>query len=145
MNRNNEAKAMLNSILLTTQMGQMGIRSGLESIVTPELRNAMLSQLREYNSIEREANNIASTRNWKLKDADPLIRRAMNTLVKIRLTHGNSDSKVAEMMIRGNTRGMVAGLRDLHRMQTSDNLVCTLSRRLIDCEQANIMQMQGFL
>lgn len=145
MKKSSEAKSILNSILLTTQMGQMGIRSGLESPVTLDLRSAMMSQLREYDSIEREACNIASTRNWELKDADPVIRLAMNVMVKTRVARGNTDSKLAAMMIRGNTRGMVTGLRNLHKMQISDNLICTLSQRLIDCEQANIMQMQGFL
>ena len=55
------------------------------------------------------------------------------------------DSKIAAMMIQGNTRGMIAGLKDLHQYQQQDSQVSALCQRLLDCETANIRQMQAFL
>ena len=49
------------------------------------------------------------------------------------------------MMIQGNTRGMIKGLKNLHRMTTKDERVQILSQKLLDCENANIRQMHGFL
>ena len=64
---------------------------------------------------------------------------------RMKLTGGNSDSKIAGMMIQGNTRGMIKGLKNLHQFNKQDLQVRTLSQRLLDCENANIRQMQSFL
>ena len=65
---------MLSSVLKTTQMGQVGIRSVLDTSMRPGLRKALESQLREYDSIETEAHAIASQRGWELKELDPAVR-----------------------------------------------------------------------
>ena len=69
-----ESKELLSSILKTTQMGQVGIRSVLDSNMRPTLRNALESQLREYDSIETEAHCIASSRGWQVPELDPMVR-----------------------------------------------------------------------
>jgi len=56
------SQQMLSSILKTTQMGQIGIRSVLDTGVGPGLRTALESQLREYDAIESQAHAIASQR-----------------------------------------------------------------------------------
>ena len=57
---------MLSSILKTTQMGQVGIRSILDTSMRPSLRKALESQLQEYDSIETQAHALASQRGWDL-------------------------------------------------------------------------------
>ena len=66
-------------------------------------------------------------------------------MTRMRLTGGNTDSKIAGMMIQGNTRGMIKGLKDLHQFSRQDHMLRSLSQKLLDCETANIRQMQGFL
>ena len=140
-----ESKALLSSILKTTQMGQVGIRSVLDSNMRPTLRKALESQLREYDSIETEAHCIASSRGWQVPELDPMVRTMADMMTRMRLTGGNTDSKIAGMMIQGNTRGMIKGLKDLHQFNRQDHLLRSLSQKLLDCETANIRQMQGFL
>ena len=49
------SREILTSVLKTTQMGQIGIRSVLDTSMRPGLRKTLESQLREYDSIETEA------------------------------------------------------------------------------------------
>ena len=56
------SREILTSVLKTTQMGQIGIRSVLDTSMRPGLRKALESQLREYDSIETEAHSIATQR-----------------------------------------------------------------------------------
>ena len=140
-----ESKELLSSILKTTQMGQVGIRSVLDSNMRPTLRKALESQLQEYDSIETEAHCIASSRGWQVPELDPMVRTMADMMTRMRLTGGNTDSKIAGMMIQGNTRGMIKGLKDLHQFNRQDNPLRALSQKLLDCETANIRQMQGFL
>ena len=140
-----ESKELLSSILKTTQMGQVGIRSVLDSNMRPTLRKALESQLQEYDSIETEAHCIASSRGWQVPELDPMVRTMADMMTRMRLTGGNTDSKIAGMMIQGNTRGMIKGLKDLHQFNRQDHPLRALSQKLLDCETANIRQMQGFL
>jgi len=140
-----ESKELLSSILKTTQMGQIGIRSVLDTAMRPTLRKALESQLQEYDTIESEAHSIASSRGWEVPELDPVVRTMSDMMTRMKLTGGNTDSKIAGMMIQGNTRGMITGLKNLHQFNKQDLQIRTLSQRLLDCENANIRQMQGFL
>lgn len=149
-NRNGDAamknsKEILSSILKTTQMGQVGIRSVLDTSMRPGLRKALESQLREYDSIESEAYHIASQRGWDLRDLDPAVRFLSDRMTRMKLHRANSDSKIADMMIQGNTRGMIKGLKNIHQFPDADDQISILSQKLLDCENANIRQMQAFL
>lgn len=139
------SKDILSSILKTTQMGQIGIRCVLKSPLRATLRTALQSQLHEYDTIEQEAQAIASTRGWTLEELDPTVKTMANMMTRTRLSFGNIDSKTAAMMIQGNTRGMIKGFKNLNQFANSDERVAILSQKLLDCESANIKQMQGFL
>lgn len=139
------SRQVLSSILQTTQMGQVGIRSALDAAPDPELRHALMQQLKEYDSIETEAHSIASQRGWELRELDSAVRTMSNMLCRMKCTGSNATSKISEMMIQGNTKGLVKGLRDLHRSDRKDSRVDTLSQKLIDTETNNIRQMRPFL
>lgn len=139
------SKEILSSVIKTAQMGQTGIRSVLDTSMRPSLRKALESQLREYDSIETEAHTIASQRGWELKELDPGVRMMTDMMTRMKLHGRNTDSKIADMMIQGNTRGMVKGLKNLHQFPSSDSQVQMVSQKLLDCETANIRQMQGYL
>ena len=63
----------------------------------------------------------------------------MNTLLNASTEH------LADLMIQGNTRGMIKGLKNIHQFGRQDEQIHILSQKLLDCETANIRQMQGFL
>lgn len=138
-------KALLCSILKTAQMGQVGIRSVMRASMLPGLRTELESQLSQYDTIESEALGIAAQRGWELPQLNPMARTMADSMARMRLFPRSSDSEIADMMIRGNTKGMIKGLKDLHRFPSRDSLVCTLSQKLLDCEKAGIDQMQRFL
>ena len=139
------SKEILSSLLKTTQMGQIGIRSVLDTSMRPALRKALESQLQEYDSIETEAHTIASQRGWELEELDPGVRMMTDMMTRMRLHGRNTDSKIAGMMIQGNTKGMIKGLKNIHQFANQDSQIQILSQKLLDCETANIRQMQGYL
>ena len=139
------SKDVLSSIIKTAQMGQIGIRSVLNAPLRASLKDALRSQLREYDTIEREALELACNRGWTLEQLDPAVKHMTNMMTKMRLKFGDTSSKAAAMMIQGNTRGIIKGYKNLNQFSASDERITVLSRKLLDCEQANIQQMQGFL
>ena len=139
------SKEILSSVLKTTQMGQLGIRSVLDTSMRPGLRKALESQLREYDSIETEAHSIATQRGWEVAERDPAVRFMTDMMTRMKRNGRNTDSKIAGMMIQGNTRGMIKGLKTIHQFGGQDEQINILSQKLLDCETANIRQMQGYL
>ena len=139
------SKDILDSVIKTTQMGQIGIRSILNTPMDTQMQTALRSQLKEYNQIEKEALEIADSRGWELKNLDPSIKIMTNMMTRMRLSYGDATSKAAAMMVNGNTRGVIKGLKNLHHFDGNDPRVTNLSQKLIDCEEENIRQMQRFI
>ncbi|MBR3972616.1 MAG: hypothetical protein IKJ99_01535 [Oscillospiraceae bacterium] len=138
-------KEMLSSILKTTQMGQVGIRSVLDASMKPGLRKALESQLREYDTIESEAHSIASERGWELPELNSGVRFMSDMMTRMKLSYDRTDSKIADMMIQGNTRGIITGLKNQHHFSGEDGRISSLAQKLLDREDENIRQMQKFL
>ena len=139
------SKELLTAVLKTTQAGQAGIRSVLDTSMRPALRKALESQLREYDSIESEACTIASQRGWELPEPDPARLFLSDRMTRMRLTRGNCDSRIAGMMILNNTKSMVKGLKDLHQYPHQDDRIAIICQKLLDFETSNILTMQTFL
>lgn len=139
------SKEMLTSILKTTQIAQTTMRTALNTSMRPSLRKTLESQLQEYDAIESEAHLIAYQRGWELPELDPSIRLVSGIKARAKLKGANSDSKIADMIIQRDTKGMINSLKDLHQFNLQDNQIRVISQKLLDCETAGIRQMHPFL
>ena len=135
----------LSVLLKTIQLGQTEIRSVLDTCMQSSLRSTLESQLQEYDSIETEAYTIALQRGWELPELDPGRRFLKDRVTRMKLSGRNTDSRIADILIQGNTRGMIQGLKNLHQFDGQDHQIRILSQKLLDCETAHIRQMQSFL
>lgn len=140
-----DSKQLLSSLLHTVQMGQTGIRSVRDYANGSALRQELDHQLKEYDSIEKEALALAKCHQWTLSNVPPAVRKMADFMSRMRLISGNTDSKIAAMLIQGNTRGMIIGVRNLHESNISDCQITALANQLLDCESINIQKTQPFL
>lgn len=140
-----DSKDILSSLLKTTQMGQVGIRSVVKAAEDPEFKQALRGQLEEYNKIEEETYALAKERGWVLAELNPIARTMADMASRSKLMYGKNDSKIAGMMVQGNIRGVIKGLKNMHRYHQNDSAVTALSQKLLDTENANIRQMEGYL
>lgn len=136
---------ILSSILKTTQMGQSGIRCVMGYAETPAMRSALKLSLREYDEIEQEAERIARHRAMKVSELAPIAKSMSSMMSRMKLQFGDTDSKIADMMILGNTRGIIKGIRNRNSWNGKDEEIGTLAQKLIDYETENISQMKKFL
>ena len=138
-------KEILDSLLKTVQMGQCGIRCVQDSAEGAELRQALTDQLGEYDSIERDAYALASNRGWELEPLNQGVERMSSLMAKMQLMGGQKDSKIAKMLVQGNTRGMIKGLKNLHHCVKLDASVNDLAQTLLRREEENIRQACRYL
>ena len=138
-------KEILFSLVKTTQLGQISIQSVLDTCMRPGLRKALENQLHEYDAIETEAHCMASRRGWELPQLYPGTGLITDMSIRMKLGGRNTDSKIAGMMIHNNTKELIRGIRNMHQISGKDEPLQILSQKLLDCETANIRQMQNFL
>lgn len=136
MNSNQE---LLLQVARAVQAGQADIHWAMGKAVRTELKDTLRSQFAQLESIRRDIWEIASARGWDIG----------SDRAKRRMDFGfycqDRDSKIAEKLIRSNTQGMIRSLKALHRYPGNDQRLCILSQRLLDCQRANIIKLQGFV
>lgn len=140
-----DSKDVLGSVLKTAQMGQTGLRCVLEAPIDPALERSLRTQLGVYDRIGEEALGLAECRKWHLHQLNPAVRAWAKTMTQMRLSGGDVDAKAAAMVIRGNTRGLIKGTRNLHTMAHQDAAVTSMARQLLDAEEESTRQLQKFL
>lgn len=140
---NNEK--MLTSLLHTVQMGQSGIKCVMDSAVRPALKQEMRHQLKTYDQMEAQARQLAAQNGLQLRDIHPGILKMSDLMAKARLVGGERDSKIAGMLIQGNTRGMILGMKNLRKGRKIDTEVQALARSLVEQERLSIENSKGFL
>lgn len=137
---------LLSSVLKTTQMGQIGIRAVKNYAIGADLKTELKSQLKEYDTIEQEAHAIANLRGWEPKELDPAVKAMAKACTRASLMGSRKDSRIAAMMIHGNTMGMIKTIKNQHHCtQKHDARIDQLTQKLLDCERANIQSMQRYL
>lgn len=141
----NNDQVLLSALLKTTQRGLVEIRSLMDTAMQPQLRNSLESHLREYESIETEAYTLALQRGWDLPETDTIRRFLRDRITRMKLSGRNHDSRIADLMIQMNTKGMIRGIQELNRFREKDPQLRILSQKLLDCETDGIRQMKFFL
>lgn len=136
---------ILTSIVKTVQMGQAGIRCVQHKATGPRLRQALHDQLEEYDAIEERAYDLATQRGWLVGALEPSVERMSSAMARLRLIGSTKDSKIAGMLVQGNTKGMIKSLRALHRSSGRDTQVEALANALVERERENIRQASEFL
>ena len=139
------SQRVLNDIIKTSQMGINGINVVMDKTRQPALRQALKVQRREYSDIEQQAKLLAQRKGYKIDQIKPITRRMGAMMSKSQLLVGEPDSKIAGMMIQGNTRGMILSLKNMRRCDQPDQQVAELAQKLLETEKHNIDSMEGFV
>ena len=139
------SQRVLNDIIKTSQMGINGINVVMDKTRQPALRQALKVQRREYSDIEQQAKLLAQQKGYRIDQIKPITRRMGAMMSKTQLMVGDPDSKIAGMMIQGNTRGMILSLKNMRRCNKPDSQVAELAQKLLETEKNNIDSMEGFV
>lgn len=140
-----ENEKILSNIIKTTSYGQVGINSVMPKAQQPALRQALKVQRLEYQSIGAKAKALAKKKGLKAKNSGAMMQMMSGMGSKTRMLTGEKDSKIAGMMIQGNTRGMIQSLKRMHKSKYVDPDVAELAQKLLETEVNNIKSMEGFL
>ena len=140
-----ENKELLNSVLKTAQMGRFGIETVMDKAIGPNLKQELKSQKDQYDGIENTAHRLAKQHGWELQGLSAPLRYMSSIMGRASIMGGDTDSKIAGMLINGNTKGLIKGIKYLNRSGGCDFEIVKLAQDLVDKEQTNIQKSQPFL
>ena len=138
-------KELLNSVLKTAQMGRFGIETVMDKAISPGLKQELRSQKDQYDSIENSAHALAEKHGWQLVGLSGAVRCMSSMMGRASIMGGETDSKIAGMLISGNAKGLIKGMKYLNRSGSCDRQIVSLAQELVNREQINIQKAQPFL
>lgn len=141
----NDSKKILTSILHIVQMGQSGIEAVRNKAVKPEMEKLLLEQMQDYKHMESQAQKLSNQLGWNLPPINVMTQKMSAYSAKCRLLFGDTDSTIAAMLVQGNTRGMILGLKDLHQAAEIEPSVHQLANKLLNMENLNIQKAREYL
>ena len=139
------SERVLNDIIKTCQMGIQGIDIVMDKTSEPALRQALKVQRKEYSDLEAEGKLLAQRKGISIEQIGAVTRRMSAWLSRGQLLVGEPNSKIAGMMIQGNTRGMILVLKNTRRCDTSDEQIAELAQKLLVTQKHNIESMEPFV
>ena len=125
----------------TAEMGILGLQDIVGQVQTAKLKKSLQGQIAEYQTIASEAAKLLQAKGTAPKDPSLMARLSSEVMSTMQTLADSSDSKIAEMTIKGITKG----LKHLHDYEGNDRQVRSLAEKLLFTEQANVEQMKPFL
>lgn len=136
---------MLNYIRQNVEMGIHGITHILDKVSDDRLKTALEDQRREYGKIYGAADKAIRQLGHQPVHVDKIAKIGSDMSTVFKTMADGSDSKIAEMMIQGNTMGAIKIMRKLGSYDGDSRDIHNLANKLLDTEQSNIDQMKQFL
>ncbi len=136
---------MLNNIRKGTQMGCHGIDCILSKTRSNSMKQDLLQQKREYNEIYSQADRLLAKQGGKPQNLSAAARLTSSVMSGMQTMMNSSQTKLAEMMITGNTMGVTKSIRHLNSYGGGNSQVTDIANKLLETEQRNIVQMQQYL
>ena len=96
---------LINYIRQNVQMGIDGIKIVIDDVKSKEFYEELKSELREYNEIFNEAEELADRAGYEKVDINAAVKIASHLSGRLKTMNGG-DSKIADSMIQGSTMGV---------------------------------------
>lgn len=141
----NRPEYILNEINKGIKMGMDSISSIAEKVTDEQLKDDLQSEYNQYNTILNEVNSELGKYEEFPKELNPAQKMMGWFDVQISTMTDNSDSKIAEMLIKGTNMGIIEGVKLLnHNPETTDNIKNILTN-FIQFQENNVERLKQYL
>ncbi|MCR5653423.1 MAG: DUF305 domain-containing protein [Ruminococcus sp.] len=138
-------KQMLQFIMKNAEMGCRGINDIKHYSNTAKMARELRTQNLEYGHIYHSAHTMLHNIGGETKHINPMAARMARAKTKREMKLEDSDSHIAEMMIKGNTMGVNKIAQHIRQYRGNNKSVTDLANKLLETQQNNIESMKSFL
>ncbi|MBQ6947612.1 MAG: hypothetical protein IJN42_06145 [Clostridia bacterium] len=137
--------AMLQYINKASETGVRSIKDVLEVAKGEKLRKQLKEQQLEYGELYADARAMLRRRGEEPRHLSRSAKMNVKMGVRMGTMLDRSPSKIAEMMIRGNTMGMTQSIKTLNHYSGNNEQIRSMAVKLLRTEQANIDSLKSYL
>ena len=141
----NRPEYILNEINKGIKMGMDSISSIAEKVTDDQLKDDLQYEYNQYNSILNDVNAELGKYEEFPKELNPAQKMMGWFDIQMSTMTDNSDSKIAEMLIKGTNMGIIEGVKLLnHNPETTDNIKNILNH-FIQFQENNVERLKKYL
>lgn len=141
----NTPEYILNELNKGIKMGMDSISNISEKVIDNNLKDDLLFQYDKYNEILNQVNTELQKYNQFPSELNSM-QKAMGWIsVELNTIDDNSDSKIAEMMLKGTNMGIIKGVKLLNNNQDAEPNVKNILSKFIKFQENNVEQLKKYL
>lgn len=140
-----ESEKVLGGITSNAVMAKHSTKTVLHYVKDEKLKDLLESQVARYGDFIERANALAKEHDVKIKEPSGVSKFFVETSIKMKLAVSADNGKIAEMMIKGTTMGII----DLGKLLKHSRLVkedcLALAKELLTFEEDKVHALKYFL
>ena len=141
----NRPEYILNEINKGIKRGMDSISSIAEKVTDDQLKDDLQSEYNQYNEILNDVNAELGKYEEFPKELNPAQKMMGWFDIQISTMTDNSDSKIAEMLIKGTNMGIIEGVKLLNNNPETTNEIKNILTNFIQFQENNVERLKKYL
>ena len=141
----NRPEYILNEINKGIKMGMDSISTIAEKVTDDQLKDDLQSEYNQYNEILNDVNAELGKYEEFPKELNPAQKMMGWFDIQMSTLTDNSDSKIAEMLIKGTNMGIIEGVKLLNNNPETTNEIKNILTNFIQFQENNVERLKKYL
>ncbi len=141
----NRPEYILNEINKGIKMGMDSISSIAEKVTDEQLKDDLQSEYNQYNTILNDVNAELGKYEEFPKELNPAQKMMGWFDIQMSTLTDNSDSKIAEMLIKGTNMGIIEGVKLLNNNPETTPEIKNILTNFIQFQENNVERLKKYL
>lgn len=141
----NRPEYILNEINKGIKMGMDSISSIAEKVTDSQLKDDLQSEYNQYNTILNDVNAELGKYEEFPKELNPAQKMMGWFDIQISTMTDDSDSKIAEMLIKGTNMGIIEGVKLLNHNPETTTEIKNILTNFIQFQENNVERLKKYL
>ncbi len=141
----NRPEYILNEINKGIKMGMDSISSIAEKVTDDQLKDDLQSEYNQYNEILNDVNAELGKYEEFPKELNPAQKMMGWFDIQMSTLTDNSDSKIAEMLIKGTNMGIIEGVKLLNNNPETTKEIKNILTNFIQFQENNVERLKKYL
>ena len=145
INKTAEREKVLGGVMSNAAMAARSTKVTLKYVKDKSFKDLLTGQAAAYDAFIGRVRQTAALNGAEIKEPGGVSRFFVETSIKLKLMRGADNTKIAEMMIKGTTMGVIDLARLLKRSPLADDCCLDLAKELLRFEEDKLHALKYYL
>ena len=145
INKTAEREKVLGGVMSNAAMAARSTKVTLKYVKDKSFKDLLTGQAAKYDEFINRVRQTAALNGAEIKEPGGVSRFFVETSIKLKLMRDAGNTKIAEMMIKGTTMGVIDLARLLKRSPLADDCCLDLAKELLRFEEDKLDALKYYL